>query len=113
MSKASPEAPEKLRQNLLEDSQPDLNYLALTVSACPIGTFGLLSNSAAAIVGAMIIAPLILPLRELALGALEGNVLLFRQSLISVAAGTGIAIALSGLVGRGGFWAAYSRSPAS
>lgn len=50
LSKASPEALEKLRQNLLEDSQPDLNYLALTVSPCSIATFGLLSNSAAAIV---------------------------------------------------------------
>ncbi|WP_017720565.1 DUF389 domain-containing protein [Kamptonema formosum] len=100
MSKASPEALEKLRQNLLEDSQPDLNYFALTISACLIATFGLLSNSAAVIIGAMIIAPLMLPLRGLALGALEGDVVLFRKSLISVTAGTGIAIALSGLVGR-------------
>ncbi len=48
----------------------------------------------------MIIAPLILPLRGLALRALERDVRLFRQSLISVTVGTGCAIALSWLVGR-------------
>ncbi|MCU0517452.1 MAG: TIGR00341 family protein [Oscillatoria sp. Prado101] len=100
MSKVSPEALEKLRQNLLEDSRPDLNYLALTISACLIATFGLLSNSAAVIIGAMIIAPLMLPLRGLALGALEGDVRLFRQSLTSVTIGTSFAVAISWLVGR-------------
>lgn len=62
----------------------------MTVSACIIATIGLLSNRAAVIVGAMIIAPLMLPLRGLALGALEGDVVLFRQR----------AIALSWSVGR-------------
>ncbi|MCS6793530.1 MAG: hypothetical protein N3E45_14825 [Oscillatoriaceae bacterium SKW80] len=61
MSKASLEAQEKLRQSLLEDSEIDINYQALTVSACIIATMGLLSNSAAVIIGAMVIAPLMLP----------------------------------------------------
>ncbi len=100
MSKASPEALEKLRQNLLDDSELELNYLALTVSACIIATIGLLSNSAAVIIGAMIIAPLMLPLRGLALAALEGDLLLFRQSAIAVGVGTVFAIALSWSVGR-------------
>lgn len=100
MSKASLEALEKLRQSLLEDSEIDINYLALTVSACIIATMGLLSNSAAVIIGAMVIAPLMLPLRGLALGAIEGDITLFRKSLSAVSIGSLIAIALSLSIGR-------------
>ncbi|MBD1937160.1 DUF389 domain-containing protein [Microcoleus sp. FACHB-68] len=100
MQKVSQEELEKLRQNLVEDSQMEVNYLVLTVSSCLIATFGLLSNSAAVIIGAMIIAPLMLPLRGLALGALEGDLILFRQSLITVSAGTVVAVLLSWSVGR-------------
>lgn len=100
MQKASHEELEKLRQNLLEDSQMDVNYLVLTVSSCLIATFGLLSNSAAVIIGAMIIAPLMLPLRGLALAALEGDLILFRKSTITVITGTVVAVLLSWLVGR-------------
>ena len=64
-----------------------------------IATLGLISNSAAVIIGAMIIAPLMLPIRELAFGALEGNVLLFRKGLIAILVGTLLAIALAFFVG--------------
>ncbi|HIK33412.1 MAG TPA: DUF389 domain-containing protein [Oscillatoriales cyanobacterium M59_W2019_021] len=89
-----------LRQNLLEDSQVSLNYLFLTVTACLIATGGLLLGSPAVIIGAMIVAPLMLPMRGLALGALEGDLRLFRRSIISVAIGALTAIALSWTLGR-------------
>ncbi len=66
---------------------------------CVIATLGLISNSAAVIIGAMIIAPLMLPIRGLAFGALYGNVLLFRKGLIAILVGTLLAIALAFLVG--------------
>ncbi len=47
----------------------------------------------------MIIAPLMLPIRGLAFGALEGNVLLFRKGLIAILLGTLLAIALAFFVG--------------
>lgn len=86
---------EQTYQSLLEEAQLNLNYMALTVSACLIATFGLLSNSPAVIIGAMIIAPLMMPLRGLAFGALEGDPFLFRQSLTSLLIATGTAILLS------------------
>lgn len=91
---------EALRQNLLEDSRLNLNYLFLTLSACLIATGGLLLNSPAAIIGAMIVAPLMLPMRGLALGALDGDVPLFRRSTISIVIGAGTAVALSYIIGR-------------
>lgn len=99
MNKVSLEEIEQIRDSLLEDSHLNLNYMVLTVSACLIASFGLLSNSAAAIIGAMIIAPLMMPLRGLAFGALQGNALLFRHSLISLIVATGVGIFLSCFLG--------------
>jgi uncharacterized hydrophobic protein (TIGR00271 family) len=82
-------------RDLWADSAIDLPYLALIVSSCAIATFGLVANSAAVIIGAMIIAPLMLPIRSLAFGGLIGNWRLIRQSLLSILVGTVIALALS------------------
>ena len=47
----------------------------------------------------MIIAPLMLPIRGLAFGVLEGNVVLFRKGLIAVVVGTILAIFLAWFLG--------------
>lgn len=89
----------QLHQELLTDAGWNANYVVLTVSACLIATFGLISNSTAVIIGAMIIAPLMLPLRALAFGALEGDVNLFRQAIGAIAGATVISVVLSYLLG--------------
>lgn len=94
---------EQLQTELLEESAPSFTYLILTVASCTIATFGLITNSAAVIIGAMVIAPLMLPIRGLAYGALTGNVLLFRRGLIAIILGTllsiGLAYSLESVVG--------------
>ncbi len=95
-------APQDLQQmqiGLLEESTFDINYLVLILGSCVIATLGLLSNSAAVIIGAMIIAPLMLPIRGLAFGALEGNIVLFRKGLIAIVVGTLLAIVLAWFLG--------------
>ncbi|WP_333323550.1 DUF389 domain-containing protein [Microcoleus sp. T3_A4] len=89
----------QIRVDLLEESTLDINYLVLILGSCIIATFGLLANSAAVIIGAMIIAPLMLPIRGLAFGAVEGNVILFRKGLIALAVGTVLAIFLACFLG--------------
>jgi len=83
----------------LEESTLDINYLVLILGSCIIATFGLLSNSAAVIIGAMIVAPLMLPIRGLAFGAVEGNVIIFRKGLVALAVGTVLAIFLACFLG--------------
>ncbi|MGL4377935.1 MAG: DUF389 domain-containing protein [Microcoleaceae cyanobacterium] len=100
MSQASAEAIEKMRQELLEDSELNLNFMILTITACLIATFGLLSNSTAVIIGAMIVAPLMMPLRGLAFGALEGYPQLFRRSITSLGVATIVALLLATFLGR-------------
>ncbi|MBW4465340.1 MAG: DUF389 domain-containing protein [Pegethrix bostrychoides GSE-TBD4-15B] len=90
---------QRLRLDLLEESQMDFTYLVLIVGSCIIATLGLLSNSVAVIIGAMLVAPLMLPIRGMAFGALGADIPLFRQGLISVLVGTLIAFGLSWFLG--------------
>ena len=89
----------QIRVDLLEESTLNINYLVLILGSCIIATFGLLSNSAAVIIGAMIVAPLMLPIRGLAFGAVEGNVIIFRKGLVALAVGTVLAIFLACFLG--------------
>lgn len=89
----------QLRESLISESQLNQNYLVLIVSSCLIATFGLIINSTAVIIGAMIIAPLMLPLRGLPFAALEADLELLRKSFISIFVGSIIAVLSSSLVG--------------
>lgn len=86
---------QQLQTELLEESKPNPTYLILIIGSCAIASFGLLSNSTAVIIGAMIVAPLMLPIRGLAFGALLGNTELFRKAITAITAGTLLAIAIS------------------
>ena len=97
--KLHPAEIQEMHSGLSEESNLDVYYLALTVGSCAIATLGLLSNSAAVIIGAMIVAPLMLPIRSLAFAALAGDVALFRKSFMAIAVGTAISIALAWLLG--------------
>lgn len=89
----------QIQIDLLEESTLDSSYIVLIVGSCIIATFGLLTNSAAVIIGAMIIAPLMLPIRGLAFGALKGNIVLFRKGFIAVVVGTFMAVLLAWFIG--------------
>ena len=90
----------QLHRELWVDANWNINYVVLTISACLIATFGLISNSTAVIIGAMLVAPLMLPLRALAFGALEGDFFLFRKAFLSIVGATIVAVFLSSLAGH-------------
>ncbi|MFN3927063.1 MAG: DUF389 domain-containing protein [Pseudanabaenaceae cyanobacterium] len=89
----------QLRVILWEEARFDVPFLVLIVGSCIIASLGLLSNSAAVIIGAMVVAPLMLPIRALAFAAIEGDILLFRQGLVSIILGTLTALVLAWLIG--------------
>ncbi len=90
----------KLDRELCQDATWNLNYIVFTISACLIATFGLISNSTAVIIGAMLVAPLMLPLRALAFGALEGDFTLFKRAFLSILGATVLSLILSYLAGN-------------
>ncbi len=84
-----------MRDVFAEESRCTVNYIVLVLASCALATFGLLENSAAVIIGAMLVAPLIGPIQALAFGAVEGQLDTFRRSLASLVVGTLLAVALS------------------
>ena len=99
--RVSPQGLKYMTDSLLEESRPGNSFLVLTLGSCIIATFGLLSNSSAVIIGAMLIAPLMLPIRGLSLGILEANEQLIKLSLQAIVIGAGGAILVSMLLGMG------------
>lgn len=73
-------------------------YLFMTVMSCGIAILGLLLSSPAVIIGAMLISPLMGPimLMGFSLSILELKAL--RESIVSLAVGTGLALATSFLI---------------
>ncbi|MEM8673141.1 MAG: TIGR00341 family protein [Cyanobacteria bacterium P01_G01_bin.67] len=90
----------RLHRELWLDATWNTNYIVFTISACMIATFGLISNSTAVIIGAMLVAPLMLPLRALAFAALDGDYSLFRKALLSIIGATIVALLLSSITGH-------------
>ena len=87
------------------DGEARLNesFVVLTIGASLIATLGVLANNAAVVIGAMVVAPWILPLRVAVFAVLIGQARLLSRSLITLAAGAGITLFLSmglGLIAR-------------
>lgn len=76
----------------------NLEYQALVALAALIALFGLLQNSAAVIIGAMLISPMITPLLAGALALLLGDGKLGRQALLVLIGSVIASIALTWLV---------------
>ena len=68
------------------------------ISAAVIATLGLLVNSAAVIIGAMIVAPLMNPILSMAFAIVTGNWKLYKRSWVTVALGAFTAILIASLI---------------
>lgn len=77
-----PEQRQRIYDSLKSGSRADLEYAALVALAALIALFGLLQNSAAVIIGAMLISPMMNPLLAGALALLLGDGKLGRRSAL-------------------------------
>ncbi len=76
-------------------SSPGFDFFLLVILSCAIATFGLLTDSAAVIIGAMLVAPLMSPILGMSLASVAGESHMFRRAIITLAIGAALAIALS------------------
>lgn len=76
-------------------SRPTFEFFILLGSSTIIATLGLFQNSAAVIIGAMIIAPLMRPLMGLALSSITADERLFKRALMTLVAGSAFGIGIS------------------
>jgi len=79
-------------------SIPAFGFFFMLAASGVIATFGLLSNSAAVIIGAMIVAPLMNPIISLAFGSIEMNRVLLLRSLLTIFSGTIVIVIMAFLV---------------
>jgi len=77
----------------------DFDFFALMVLSTVIAAIGLEQNSAAVVIGAMLVAPLMTPLLGLGLALVQGNPVLARISLRAVVMGLGVSILVGLLTG--------------
>lgn len=88
MKRVSVEDQRALEKRLEEISRPSLEFFILLSFSTIIALLGLFQNSAAVIIGAMIIAPLMRPLMGLALGSIAADAQLVKRSLLTLTFGT-------------------------
>jgi uncharacterized hydrophobic protein (TIGR00271 family) len=85
----------ELNQAFLQASLPALNFYLLLAIASAIATFGLLTNSAATIIGAMIIAPLMNPIATLAYALVLLSPRLLERAILTLLTGVILVIAIA------------------
>ncbi len=101
--RAIPSTGEQQRVGIYSDvrrrSRSDSDYFVMLALSVIIASLGLLLDSAAVVIGAMIIAPLMQPIVGVGLGVAMGNGRLLDIGLRSLAKGVAVGLALSFLVG--------------
>ena len=88
-----------LVERLQSSSNWDFDFMALMVLSTTIAAIGLVQNSTAVVIGAMLVAPLMTPLLGLGLALVQGNVMLAKISARSVSFGICVALLVGFLVG--------------
>lgn len=76
-------------------ARPDIDFFVLIVLSAVIATLGLLQGSAAVIIGAMLVAPLMTPILAISLGVVQGDVRLIRLALESALKGITLALVVA------------------
>ena len=79
-------------------ASPGFDFFLLVVLSCSIATLGLITDSPAVIIGAMLVAPLMSPIIGIGLASITGNTTLLRNAISALLRGALLAIALATLM---------------
>jgi uncharacterized hydrophobic protein (TIGR00271 family) len=85
----------EVRVRLREASHPGFDFFLLVILSCTIATMGLLTDSVAIIIGAMLVAPLMSPILGLGLASITGDGHLLRDSIAGIIQGAVVAVLVS------------------
>ena len=88
-----------LFEQLAHKSSSSVDFVTLIILSSLIASLGLLLNSPAIIIGAMLVAPLMTPMIGAGLGLVQGNVLLVKNALVTIGNGFLMALLLGVFVG--------------
>ena len=88
----------ELYEKRIASSKPSLGFFVLLVCSAVIATLGLISNSTAVVIGAMIVAPLMDPILSLAFGLAVSDGKLIRRSAVTVTFGVAAVVGTASLL---------------
>lgn len=71
-------------KKLIKDSTPDFDFFLLITLSVLMATFGMLINSAAVVIGSMLIAPILYPILGLSLGMVISDYKLIARSFYTI-----------------------------
>lgn len=97
--KVSGERAEAIFQDIDQGSTPAGGYYALISAAALIASLGLVANSAAVVIGAMLVSPLMTPIFGMALGMIRGEPALLGRAVRAEVTGVLLAVAFGALFG--------------
>jgi uncharacterized hydrophobic protein (TIGR00271 family) len=80
---------------LRESSHPGFDFFLLVILSCTIATMGLLTDSVAIIIGAMLVAPLMSPILGMGMASITGDGHMLRNSISGVIQGAIVAVMVS------------------
>jgi uncharacterized hydrophobic protein (TIGR00271 family) len=89
----------EVQQELSRGAQPGTNYFVMIVLSCVIAAMGLLLNSPAVVIGAMLVAPLMTPILAFSLGLVQGDLRLIRFSTESILTGVTVSALIAAFIG--------------
>ncbi len=92
------EGQKTIYNNVLDDARPSRYYFVMVILSCTVATYGLLANSTAVVIGAMLIAPLMGPILAGALAVAINSNEMLKISAKTEALGAVIAVILAALL---------------
>ena len=86
-------------KDIAAGSEPKIRFYAMVAASTAIASFGLIKNSTAIVIGAMLVAPLMTPIFGIALALVRGDAVLLGRSLRAEIFGVILTIALGTCLG--------------
>ncbi len=98
LPKLTPEEQREVYRQLRRGARADVDFFVMIGLAALIAAFGLLQDSGAVVIGAMLVAPLFTPILALSLGVAAGDARLLRVAAEAALKGVLLAVSLSFLL---------------
>ncbi len=97
--RTSPERMNTVIEEISSGSEPKMSFYALLATSSLIASFGLIANSAAVIIGAMLVSPLMTPILGIALAMVLGDTKLLRRAAQSETLGVVLTVGFAAILG--------------
>jgi uncharacterized hydrophobic protein (TIGR00271 family) len=87
------------RAEIADNARFNKAFIVMNALASIIASYALLADSAAGVIGAMLVAMLLSPIAGVSLSLVDGDNALLRQSLLSLGGGVGIVVVCAWIIG--------------